>query len=109
MGAEGRVEFPGEAAEGLLVADGLRRRREPSRLAGAMCAAHPWQDDLLLEELRRDGRLGDDREAACRRLAPEIDIRSVWTGSGYDPETDVLYSAYLPEQSKRSGPAAPQT
>ena len=40
--------------------------------------------------------------ASVRRLAPDLRVRFVWHGSGYDPSNDMAYSAYLAEQIARS-------
>ncbi|MDX7952944.1 rhamnan synthesis F family protein [Lichenihabitans sp. Uapishka_5] len=41
--------------------------------------------------------------AACKKIAPDLELRFVWIGGGYDPETDLAYSAYLSEHIARSG------
>jgi glycosyltransferase involved in cell wall biosynthesis len=35
--------------------------------------------------------------------SPELGIRFVWIGSGFNPETDLTYSCFIEEQIKRSG------
>jgi glycosyltransferase involved in cell wall biosynthesis len=41
--------------------------------------------------------------ASARRLAPDLRLRFVWIGAGYDPANDRAYSNYLAEQIVRSG------
>ena len=36
-------------------------------------------------------------------LAPDLHIRFVWVGRGFDTETDVYYSVYLADQIRRLG------
>lgn len=40
--------------------------------------------------------------AYVRRIAPELKVRFVWIGDGYDPLKDSQYSAYLAEQYDRA-------
>lgn len=44
-------------------------------------------------------------ECAAKVLlkAPNMQIRFIWVGKGYDPEYDMVYSAYLADQINRSG------
>ncbi len=44
-------------------------------------------------------------ECASRvcRSAPDLPIRFVWIGKGYDPENDAQYSVYLADQIQRAG------
>ena len=41
--------------------------------------------------------------AAARGLLPEKQIRFLWIGDGYKPDSDLSYSCYLAEQMDRSG------
>ncbi|MFZ4115254.1 MAG: rhamnan synthesis F family protein [Chthoniobacterales bacterium] len=41
--------------------------------------------------------------AMTQKKDPQIPIRFVWVGSGYDPEKDIHYSAYLADQIQRVG------
>jgi glycosyltransferase involved in cell wall biosynthesis len=43
--------------------------------------------------------------AACQRNAPELGIRFIWIGDGYNPQGPDLYCIYLAEQVQRSGVA----
>ena len=51
-------------------------------------------------------RKGVDLFISCAawiaRNHPELHIRFIWVGGGYDPENDIEYSAYLREQIHRS-------
>ncbi|MFC4165745.1 rhamnan synthesis F family protein [Teichococcus aestuarii] len=40
--------------------------------------------------------------ATARRLRPDLKLRFVWIGHGYDPEKDNTYSSYLAEQIAQS-------
>lgn len=44
-------------------------------------------------------------ECASRVLghAPDLDVRFVWIGKGYDPQSDAAYSGFLHDQINRSG------
>ena len=44
-----------------------------------------------------------DCAARVSRLFPDLPIRFVWIGKGYDPENDVAYSVYLADQILRAG------
>ncbi|MBU2861282.1 glycosyltransferase [Acidithiobacillus ferrooxidans] len=44
-----------------------------------------------------------DCAARVCRSAPDLPIRFVWVGKGYDPENDAHYSVYLADQIQRAG------
>ncbi len=41
--------------------------------------------------------------AMTKKKDPQIPIRFIWAGSGYDPQNDIQYSAYLADQIQRAG------
>ncbi|MCJ8142810.1 glycosyltransferase [Ancylobacter sp. A5.8] len=53
-------------------------------------------------QMRKGVDLFIEVAAVTRRLRPDLDLRFVWIGHGYDPETDLNYSTYLREQIRRS-------
>ncbi|KXU91591.1 hypothetical protein CR51_31815 [Caballeronia megalochromosomata] len=54
-------------------------------------------------QLRKGVDLFLDCAAHVLRANPDANFRFVWFGKGYDPHSDLQYSAYLIEQIKRSG------
>jgi glycosyltransferase involved in cell wall biosynthesis len=44
-----------------------------------------------------------DCAARVLRHQPDLPIRFVWVGKGYEPETDISYSVYLADQIRRAG------
>ncbi|MHB8321192.1 MAG: rhamnan synthesis F family protein [Acidithiobacillus sp.] len=54
-------------------------------------------------ELRKGVDLFLDCAARVYRAAPNLPIRFVWVGKGYDPENDTDYSVYLADQIQRAG------
>jgi lipopolysaccharide biosynthesis protein/glycosyltransferase involved in cell wall biosynthesis len=56
-----------------------------------------------LVEYRKGVDLFLDCAKRIRQSAPEIPVRFVWMGRGFDPTNDTSYSAYLQDQMRRAG------
>lgn len=56
-----------------------------------------------LVEFRKGVDLFISTAARVLQLDPSLPIRFIWVGRGYEPQTDVHYSAYLADQIQRSG------
>ena len=54
-------------------------------------------------QLRKGVELFIECAARILRKTPDLPIRFIWVGKGYDPEGDVLYSVYLADQIRRAG------
>lgn len=54
-------------------------------------------------DFRKGVDLFIDCAARLVKRTPEVPIRFVWIGRGYNPENDVGYSGYLEDQIRRSG------
>lgn len=69
----------------------------------------PGQEDALVilgagwVQLRKGVEVFVETAAVARRLRPDLKLRFVWVGDGFDPERDLNYSIYLDEQIRRSG------
>ncbi|GAC1342396.1 MAG: hypothetical protein NVSMB18_16330 [Acetobacteraceae bacterium] len=93
--AQGRVDPPGQA------------KGDPDPIGGLVRPDDATDAFVVLSAGSVQVRKGVDIflsvAAGVRLLAPELDVRFVWIGDGYDPERDVGYSAYLAEQLDRAG------
>ncbi|QIB34486.1 rhamnan synthesis F family protein [Ancylobacter pratisalsi] len=68
----------------------------------------PGQEDAIVVlgagwvQLRKGVEVFVETAAVARRLRPDLKLRFVWVGDGFDPERDLNYSIYLDEQIQRS-------
>jgi glycosyltransferase involved in cell wall biosynthesis len=93
---QGRCELPGQ-----------KRGAAPLIPANLRPANFP-ADGLVVVGLgtvsmRKGVDLFIDCAARVIRNAPDLPIRFVWVGKGYDPENDAQYSLYLADQIQRAG------
>jgi glycosyltransferase involved in cell wall biosynthesis len=100
---QGRVELPGNGASRPAIDTGvghngdIGRSRRHDNGSGTFVVL-----GLGAVHMRKGVDLFLATAAYVRRLAPDLHVRFVWYGDGYDPIGDSDYSAYLAEQIVRS-------
>ncbi|MCS0503137.1 rhamnan synthesis F family protein [Ancylobacter mangrovi] len=68
----------------------------------------PGQEDAIVVlgagwvQLRKGVEAFVETAVVARRLRPDLKLRFVWVGDGFDPRHDLTYSVYLDDQIRRS-------
>jgi glycosyltransferase involved in cell wall biosynthesis len=95
---QGRCVLPGGSAAGASA---------PAPSSAVRPADFPTNGLVVLGlggvHIRKGVDLFLDCAARVCRSAPDLPIRFVWVGKGYDPENDAHYSVYLADQIQRAG------
>jgi glycosyltransferase involved in cell wall biosynthesis len=92
---QGRSDLPGVLIEDSLRPDerAIEREIRPNESLDAFVVL-----GLGTVQYRKGVDLFLATAACARRMAPDLKLRFVWVGEGYDPDADFSYSAYLSEQ-----------